>query len=85
MTHIKPDQDNILISHEGHAQIGDFGLSLALDKLAIATHGSSLRHAGNARWMAPELFNSTSTGITKKSDIYSFAMTVIEVKDHGYV
>lgn len=73
-------QDNVLISDNGTACLSDFGLSLALDKLAIATHGTSLRDVGATRWMAPERFEVSSSGVSMKADIYSFAMVGIEVK-----
>ncbi|KAJ8083209.1 hypothetical protein PM082_009081 [Marasmius tenuissimus] len=70
---------NILITLEGRASIGDFGLSRIADTLALhlttsTTHGP----AGTARWLAREILNGDS-GPTKESDIYAFACVCYEI------
>ncbi|KAL0061689.1 Rho guanine nucleotide exchange factor [Marasmius tenuissimus] len=74
---------NILITLEGRASIGDFGLSRIADTLALhlttsTTHGP----AGTARWLAREILNGDS-GPTKESDIYAFACVCYEPIIHS--
>lgn len=72
-------QNNILIDERGVACLSDFGLSRI--KLQTTTtvgpNSENQKQQGTARWMAPEhLAGGTAS---KKSDIYSFAMTIYEV------
>ena len=59
----------------GHAQLTNFGLAgVASDSghVASATNGHAVR------WAAPEVL-ATERSVSKESDVYSFAMVVIEV------
>ncbi|PSS36757.1 hypothetical protein PHLCEN_2v1388 [Hermanssonia centrifuga] len=68
---------NILVDSRGEACLSDFGLS------RIKVHSTTIRKSkpsemqGTTRWMSPE---QMSVGVTtKKTDVYSFAMTIYEV------
>ncbi|KAF9511984.1 hypothetical protein BS47DRAFT_1318665 [Hydnum rufescens UP504] len=70
---------NILISNDHEVWIADFGLSKHLDQSPTSTV-----NRGNVRWMAPELLEQEIprgdlTPYTEATDIYSFAMTTIEI------
>ncbi|KAK1227554.1 hypothetical protein PQX77_009463 [Marasmius sp. AFHP31] len=69
---------NILITPEGRACIGDFGLSRIADTFALHLTTSAPRTAGTVRWLAREILNGTS-GPTKESDIYAFACVCYEI------
>ena len=63
--------------------LSDFGLTAFADAieerdLEVST---SLHYAGSPQWMAVELCGSNKPGlaVTKYSDMWAFAMTVIEV------
>jgi len=70
---------NILISDDHKVWIADFGLSKYLEQSPTSTV-----NRGNVRWMAPELLEheiprGDLTPYTEATDIYSFAMTTIEI------
>lgn len=74
-------QENILFDGAGVPQITDFGVSSITfhqtNNASTPTHGYSIR------WAAPEILealNEISKRPTKMSDVYAFAMVVIEVK-----
>ncbi|KAL0059673.1 Guanine nucleotide-binding protein alpha-2 subunit [Marasmius tenuissimus] len=69
---------NVLITPEGRACIGDFGLSRIADTLALKLTTSTTRAAGTARWLAREVLNGSS-GPTKESDVYAFACVCYEI------
>ncbi|KAK1216725.1 Rho guanine nucleotide exchange factor, partial [Marasmius sp. AFHP31] len=69
---------NVLITPEGHACIGDFGLSRIADTLALKLTTSTTRAAGTARWLAREVLDGSS-GPTKESDVYAFACVCYEI------
>ncbi|KAF9645010.1 kinase-like protein [Thelephora ganbajun] len=67
---------NIIVNHDGHACLTDFGL-------ASISHGiNSIRvthaHGHTPRWTAPEILKGAEE-ITREADIFSFGMVVIEV------
>jgi len=73
---------NILIDDDGSAVITDFGLSRILSERGFTTEDIG----GSVRWMAPELLippkcadGSEELAVTFASDVWAFAMTVIEV------
>ncbi|TFK53944.1 kinase-like protein [Heliocybe sulcata] len=78
---------NILIDSEGHAKLGDFGLTRdAYDpNMDVLSHVlSDITMAGTWRWMAPEMlwphhFRLQRSACTTKSDIYAFGMVMYEV------
>ena len=72
------DQKNVLVDDSGHARIADFGLATVaqtMDSIRSASH-----HDCSSRWTAPEILNGGPHN--KQTDIFSFAMIMIEVR-HG--
>ena len=74
---------NILVSDDGQAFLSDFELGYfsrsGLDKRRSAS--LAILRAGSYQWMAYELLMSDQPGVivSKASDIWAFAMVVIEV------
>ncbi|KAG9016629.1 hypothetical protein FRB90_002744 [Tulasnella sp. 427] len=64
---------NILINDGGKCLLCDFGLT----KEAESRTSTSMRGAGTFRWQSPELWNNAAK--TYESDVYAFAMTIVEV------
>ena len=66
---------------DGRACICDFGLSLLIEPSEF----TSFKTAGACRWTAPEIMSppedipDSASPFTFQSDIYAFAMTLIEV------
>lgn len=71
------DQNNILIKDDGEACLCDFG------RTVLAGHEDySKTLIASAHWTAPELLNAPeekAIPITEKSDVWAFAMVVVEV------
>ena len=70
-------QPNILMDDSGNARITDFGfttVTLNLDSVRSAQYQRSF----TARWAAPEVLKEEP--YSKESDIFSFAMVMIEVR-----
>lgn len=66
-----------MVDEFGKAFLSDFGLAKIKTYSTAARNGSQLGD-GTLRWMAPE---QLTTGlITKQSDMYSFGMTIYEVR-----
>jgi serine/threonine protein kinase len=63
----------------GRAQITDIGLSMAAHNLD-AIQSSSVDHGHDVRWIAPEIFSGGGGAYSKESDVFSFAMVMIEVR-----
>jgi serine/threonine protein kinase len=79
-------QGNILVTDEGSARLADIGLTRVAGELnTVASAMPSTTGASAGRWsprerLDPERFGSKgSSRPTKKSDIYSMAMTIYEV------
>jgi len=66
---------NVLINDVGEACLTDFGLSRILKETGFTT--KSL--ACTLRFTAPELFNMRMPCVTEATDVWAFAMTVIEI------
>jgi len=72
---------NILVDADGNPRICDYGLAFIIEPSEF----TSIKTAGACRWTAPEIMNpphdakSANALFTIESDIYSFAMTVLEV------
>ncbi|KAK1230422.1 Rho guanine nucleotide exchange factor [Marasmius sp. AFHP31] len=72
---------NVLITPEGRAAIGDFGLSHVADSHALKLSTSfTSRAKGTTRWLAPELLRSTPPSIsTVQSDMYAYGCVCYEI------
>ncbi|KAG7090171.1 hypothetical protein E1B28_011778 [Marasmius oreades] len=72
---------NVLITPEGRACIGDFGLSYVVDSNALRLSSSiSGRSKGTLRWLAPELLMSEQSSVpSTKSDMYAFGCVCYEI------
>ena len=73
---LTPGQRNILIDGSRRARIADFGLAM------VTQNPDSIKSdlgsdAGTPRWSAPEIIRDQT--FSKESDIFSFAMVMIEV------
>lgn len=68
-------QSNIMIDPDRRALLTDPGLFLVAERHA-PDHYNTFRVT--ARWQAPELLKKSS--LTKKSDVYSFAILCCEVR-----
>lgn len=65
---------NVLVSPTLSVQLADFGLS----KVAGCATNPSLAGVGSIRWQAPEIMNEEPK--TYKTDVYSFGLTIFEVR-----
>ncbi|KAJ8695218.1 hypothetical protein PTI98_007831 [Pleurotus ostreatus] len=76
---------SIFVDDNGHAVLCDYGLALSTP--ADLPDHVFARPVGMARWMAPEIMYTRRheetygppTGRTKETDIYAYAMTILEV------
>ena len=74
-------QNNILITQDGQACLGDFGITGAFERFFADMCG-----ADAVRYMAPECVLATGTYIdkenmpSKESDVYSLALTSFVVR-----
>ncbi|EJD39208.1 kinase-like protein [Auricularia subglabra TFB-10046 SS5] len=69
---------NVLIDERGGALITDFGLSGIFLDISVQSHRTMVPVAAGAdRWKAPEALESGQ--LTKKTDVYSWAMTALEL------
>lgn len=66
--------DNILISREQSALLGDLGLA----RFEANPTSEGLRGKGSVPWQSPELLNGESKSY--ESDMYAFGMTIYEVQ-----
>lgn len=73
-------QPNVLVDDSGRARIADFGLATVTDNQDDILLASLQPHVHAPRWAAPEVLNGGR--FTRESDIFSFAMVMIEV-GHG--
>ncbi len=69
---VKPE--NILVTHEGHVKLMDFGLARALDRPRLTTVGTMV---GTPAYMAPE--NALGAEADARSDLYSLGVVVYEM------
>jgi serine/threonine protein kinase len=72
-------QANILIDGDGNARITDFGLLTITETQALGNSFTTHDLRGSVRWMAPELFVNPEAKKNRSTDVYAFAMTVLEV------
>jgi len=75
---------NILITKDGAARLGDFGITGVITDPTVVEPGSTTTSKpGVVRYMAPELLNPTqfelqNSNPSKESDVYSLVMTAYE-------
>lgn len=69
---VKPQ--NILIDHQGHAKVTDFGIATGPDWTKVTRAGSII---GSARYMSPEQVKSKP--VDSRSDIYSLGVVLYEM------
>jgi len=85
IVHSDVNPGNILISEDGAARLGDFGITGVITDPTVVEPGSTTTSKpGVVRYMAPELlnpsqFNLLNSNPTKESDVYSLAVTAYEV------
>ncbi|ESK87393.1 tkl tkl-ccin protein kinase [Moniliophthora roreri MCA 2997] len=70
---------NILVNSMGRACICDFGMSKVIEEVTERSASQTLTTAGSVRWLAPELIEGTMSSPSKACDVYSFAMTILEL------
>jgi serine/threonine-protein kinase len=64
---------NVMIDHQGHASLTDFGIAAAARDVSVP----ALQSVGTLPYMAPELFTRASA--SKQSDIYSLGLLLYEL------
>ncbi|CAE6375658.1 unnamed protein product [Rhizoctonia solani] len=69
--------ENVLVSDDGHAQLGDFG-SAILSRYS-SVHFTATGFKGTTRFMAPELLLGISEEQTVETDIYALGMTIFQI------
>ncbi|UQS81616.1 Stk1 family PASTA domain-containing Ser/Thr kinase [Bombilactobacillus folatiphilus] len=69
---LKPQ--NVFITTQGHAKVGDFGIALALGEQSITQSDSTI---GSVHYMAPERVRGAQANI--QSDIYSLGIILFEM------
>lgn len=70
--------ENILIGHDFRPLIADFGLSKILEDVTGTPFTQSKGISDSYRWFAPEICSAPGI-LSPQSDMFSFAMTVIEM------
>lgn len=72
-------QPNILVDASSCARITEIGLSV-VNQDPFSTRDALIGRCDDARWAAPEiLVSGDRSARSKESDIFSFAMVIIEV------
>ena len=74
-------KSNILVDDNGSACLAGFGLlTVTLDEITTSSNsnGDVTQRIGGIQWSAPEVLKGGAPG--KKTDIFSFAMLMIEVR-----
>jgi len=72
---------NILVDHFGDPKLGDFGLSKVVADIEDERVPEVSGMSDSWRWFAPETITGGGN-IILESDIYSYAMTVLELMTH---
>ena len=75
---------NILVNHQHHACIADFGLLRIISDSTSSISSISHVEGGTTQWMSPELHDPDRFGMkdgrpTKESDCYALGMVIYEV------
>jgi len=69
---------NVLVSHEGEPQICDFGIARIWEEVNGTTTSKTMTSGGHVRYIALEHIEDNNVPATTYSDIYSFAMLILE-------
>ena len=75
-----PGQANILVDNSGRVRLADFGLATVTQN-SNSMQIASVQRGYTPGWTAPEVLKEGKV-CSKKADIFSFAMVIIEVR-HG--
>tara|TARA_A100001015_G_C14774123_1_gene626448 strand:- start:295 stop:825 length:531 start_codon:yes stop_codon:yes gene_type:complete len=70
---------NILINENGVVKLADFGCSQIFVSVNSISQNSNNELLGTIPWMAPEAINHAKEHVGRKSDIWSFGCTIIEM------
>ena len=76
---LMPNKSSILVDNSGRARIADFGLATITQNRDSVGGGSDDR-GPTARWIAPEILHGDQESYSKRADVFSFAMVMIEVR-----
>jgi Serine/threonine protein kinase len=69
---------NILVAADGTVKLADFGCSTSIEKTLTSLNGDKKNPLiGSVPWMAPEVVSETGYG--RRSDIWSFGCTILEM------
>jgi serine/threonine protein kinase len=71
---VKPS--NLLLSHDGHIHIGDFGLARVAEEPGLTRTGDVL---GTPFYMAPEQISETAGSVDERTDVYGLGATLYEL------
>ena len=73
-------QNNVLITQDGQACLGDFGFTGAFEPLSFYHYGSrTLRYMAPERLFGYSFGDPKTSGPSRESDVYSLAVTSISV------
>ena len=70
---------NILINDNGIVKLADFGCSQVFQGEESLKANSNSAMLGSIPWMAPEAINHAHEHVGRKSDIWSFGCTIVEM------
>ena len=70
---------NILVNENGIIKLADFGCSKQFEGKFSLSETTNSHMFGTIPWMAPEAINHAKQHVGRKSDIWSFACTIIEM------
>ncbi|EJD39449.1 kinase-like protein [Auricularia subglabra TFB-10046 SS5] len=74
--------ENVLVSDDGTALLGDFGLSTFIERAETGSRTlTALRQRVSVQFAAPELLISNiPRSKTDRTDVYAFGMTILQVR-----
>jgi serine/threonine protein kinase len=89
VAHLDIKPDNLLYERDDSiggftVKIGDFGLARPLDTAATRQFVGINDDEGDARYLAPELLQSSSTPYLKEADMYALGMSLVDLAGGNY-
>ncbi|KXN87457.1 Protein sevenless [Leucoagaricus sp. SymC.cos] len=66
---------NIMVTDDRHARLADFGVA----KMLYVSGYTTTSIGGSCRWMSPEILEGSDPSATVASDIWAFAMTILQL------